>query len=386
MTKLLISLFIKDKDNIINAKVRQSYGMLGGAVGIGCNVLLFIAKFFAGLITGAISITADAFNNLSDAGSSIVTLIGFKMAGKPADRDHPFGHGRIEYISGLFVAMVIMLMGIELIKSSIDKILNPQAITFNMLSIGILLVSILIKLWMAMFNKKIGNIIGSATMKATAMDSLSDCIATTGVLVGMGISYITGLHIDGYVGIIVAIFILFAGFNAAKDTLQPLLGQAPDPEFVKEIEDTVMQHEEIMGIHDMVIHDYGPSSLMISLHAEIPYDMDILEAHEVIDIIEYELKNKFHCEVTIHMDPIVTDDELTNTLRSQISQIVGSIDERLSIHDFRLIKGYLHTNLIFDVLAPFNIGISDKDIMEQVTSEIKKLDKTYYTVITIDKA
>lgn len=385
MTNFLVKLFIKNKDDIGNPHVRQAYGMLGGAVGIVCNLLLFAGKLFAGIITGAISITADAFNNLSDAGSSVVTLIGFKMAGKPADHEHPFGHGRIEYLSGLLVSLAIMLVGVELIKSSLDKIFHPEMVSFSKMSVLILIVSVCIKMWMALFNRTLGNRIHSAAMKATSADSMSDCVATTAVIIGIFISYITGYSIDGYAGIAVALFILYAGFSSAKDTLQPLLGQAPDPEFVKEIEKRVLSHQEITGIHDLIVHDYGPGRIMVSLHAEIPYNIDILQAHDVIDGIEFDLKKEFNCDVTIHMDPIVTDDSLTNEMRIKVSNIVNEIDPCLSMHDFRMTQGPLRMNLIFDVVVPFDCRYTPVEVQTKITAQIKQMDENYYPVIEIDQ-
>lgn len=386
MTDLLISLFIKNKDDLKNHKVRQAYGTMGGAVGIFCNVLLFIGKLAAGLLTGAISIIADAFNNLSDAASSIITLVGFRMAGRPADKDHPFGHGRIEYVSGLLVALAILLMGFELLKSSAEKILSPEAIMFRPLSMGILVVSILVKFWMAGFNKKIGNLIDSETMKATATDSLSDCIATTAVLGGMLIYRFAGVNVDGYVGILVAGFVMWAGFGAAKETLSPLLGTAPDLELVEDIQNEVLDNELIVGVHDMIVHDYGPGRRMISLHAEVPYNVDILEAHDVIDNIEYRLMHKFNCDATIHMDPIVTDDEETNQARELVERIVNECGSELSIHDFRMVEGKTHNNLIFDLVVPFEYDQEVGDITTYIRKEIRKHRENYFAVIKVDRS
>ena len=282
MTNMLVKLFIKNSEAVNQPDVRRKYGMLAGSVGIFCNLILFAAKFLAGILTGAISVTADAFNNLSDAGSSIVMLIGFQMAGKPADKDHPFGHGRIEYITGLFVSLAILLMGLELLKTSIEKMMHPDTMTVGTLSIAILILSILIKFWMSYFNRSLGEKIKSASMKATAADSLSDCIATTSVLLGLIISHFSGYNLDGFLGVLVAFFILFAGYSAAKETISPILGQKPDPEFVKEVSRRILSREEIIGFHDMVIHNYGPGRIMISVHGEVPYPMDIMKAHDVI--------------------------------------------------------------------------------------------------------
>lgn len=385
MTQLLVKLFIKNNENVTDSNVRQQYGVLGGAVGIGCNLLLFICKLFAGIMTGAISITADAFNNLSDAGSSVVTLIGFKMAGKPADIDHPFGHGRIEYLSGLFVSVAIMLVGWELGKTSFSKIMNPLPVTYTVTSVIILIGSVVLKLWMSVFNKSLGKRINSAAMKATAADSLSDCVATSAVLISIAVGYVTGLHIDGYAGMVVAIFIFWAGVGAARDTLRPILGQAPDLMLVKGIEDVVMDHEEIVGIHDMIVHDYGPGRVMVSLHAEIPCAMDFLCAHDVIDEIEYQIKDKFNCEVTIHMDPVSTDDQVTNEIREHVETIVKELHEEMSLHDFRMTQGPLHMNLIFDVQVPFHCKMTEEEVKTMIRLKVKELDKNYFAVINIDK-
>ncbi|HIS63135.1 MAG TPA: cation transporter [Candidatus Scybalomonas excrementigallinarum] len=385
MIRVFVKFFIKDYENIHDASVRQAYGMLGGGLGIACNLILFLAKLIAGIMTGAISIMADAFNNLSDAGSSIVTLIGFKLAGKPADKEHPFGHGRMEYLAGLFISAAIMLVGWQLGTSSIDKILHPEEVTYRMLSIIILIGSVLVKFWMASYNRYLGNKIQSATMKATAMDSLSDCIATTAVLLSIAIGYFTDLQVDGIAGLIVSIFIFIAGINAMKDTVQPLLGQAPDAEFVKGIERVVMSHSAIVGIHDMMVHDYGPGRVMVSLHAEIPVEMDFMEAHDIIDDIEMDIKNEFQCDITIHMDPVVLEDEKTNQMRERVKGIVESVENDLTMHDFRMTTGPLRTNLIFDVVVPYDSKKTDKEIKEEITEQVSQIGENYYARVQIDK-
>lgn len=384
MTNMLVKLFIKNYEALDQPEVRKKYGILGGAVGIICNLILFAAKFFAGILTGAISITADAFNNLSDAGSSIISLIGFQMAGKPADSDHPFGHGRIEYISGLFVSIAILLMGFELLRTSIGKILHPEDMSINLVSLVILILSILIKFWMAHFNKTLGNRIQSASMKATAADSLSDCIATGSVLIGLILSHVTGHNLDGYIGILVAGFILFAGYSAAKETISPLLGQKPDPEFVKELARRITSREEIIGFHDMVIHDYGPGRVMVSVHGEVAYPMDIMKAHDVIDEIEAEIKREMGCDISIHMDPIITNDKETNEMKTEVVKIIRAISNELSIHDFRMTKGPLRTNVIFDVVIPFQFSLTKDELSEKINQELKKINPNCYAVIGID--
>lgn len=385
MTSLLIRLFIKNHSQTENQQVRQKYGLLGGIVGIVCNVALFLAKLVAGLLTASISITADALNNLSDAGSSIVTLIGFKMSGKPADDEHPFGHGRMEYISGFIVSVAIILVGIELIRSSIDKIIHPEEVTFSILSVVILLVSIGVKLWMGLFNRKLGKMIDSAALKATAMDSISDVVTTSTVLLGILVSVLTGFSIDGYAGVIVAIFILYTGFMTAKDTLNLLLGEAPDVKFVQEIEKEVLSYEDVVGVHDLIVHNYGPGRSVISLHAEVSCHIDILKIHDTIDTIERDLKKKFGCDCVIHMDPIVTDDQKINEVHGKMETLVKLIDPSITIHDFRMVEGPTHTNLIFDVVVPHKFRLSDEQVVEAVRYAAQTLDKTYEVVINVDK-
>ena len=329
---------------------------------------------------------ADAFNNLSDAGSSVVTLIGFKMAGKPADTEHPFGHGRIEYLSGLFVAVAILLMGYELLKTSITKIIHPEALEFKLVSVVILVAAILVKLWMAHFNFKIGKKISSEAMKATAVDSLSDCISTGAVLIGLMIFYFLHVNADGYIGAAVAVLVLIAGYNAAKDTIQPLLGSAPDPEIVQQIYDLVLREPMILEIHDMVIHDYGPGRRMVSLHAEVAYDVDILEAHDVIDNIEQKLEEKFQYEATIHMDPVVTDDEELFIARGMVEKLLFEMNENWKIHDFRMVRGNTHTNLLFDLVVESSDMLRAKEIEFDVKKIIHDTDSHYYAVIKVEQS
>ncbi len=384
MITLLSKLFIHDYENVKSPHVRQAYGILCGCVGIGLNVLLFLGKFIAGTISNSIAITADAFNNLSDAGSSFITLIGFKLAGQKPDPDHPFGHGRIEYLSGLIVAFAILLMGVELIKNSFDKILHPQDTQGSLLVVLILVVSILVKLYMSYYNHKIGKRIDSVAMHATALDSRSDTASTLLVLLSILISEGTGYQIDGYCGLLVGAFICYSGIGAAKDTINPLLGQAPEKSFVDEIERIVMSYDMVLGIHDLVVHNYGPGRIMISLHAEVSSKGNILEIHDTIDQIETVLREELNCEAVIHMDPIVTDDEQMNTLKEQLSRIIISIDEELHFHDFRMVKGPTHTNLIFDVLVPYHFKLTDDELKKEITQELQKISPTYFTVIQID--
>lgn len=385
MISLLSKIFIKE-DGEITQQIRKAYGSLCSIVGICLNVLLFGIKYFAGSISGSIAITADAFNNLSDAGSSFITLIGFWYAGKKPDLEHPFGHGRFEYVSGLVVSIAILLMGAELAKSSIQKIIHPQEIDTGNLALVILIISIAVKIYMAFYNKKIGKRIGSAAMEATSLDSFSDTVATTVVLIAMLVMRFTGVNIDGVCGVLVAMFILYAGYNAAKETISPLLGKVPEPEFVEQIEQIVMAHEGILGTHDLIVHDYGPGRIMISLHAEVPGNGDIFVLHDKIDLIERELKKELGCEAVIHMDPIEVDNELVKDVRKRLTEQLKNIEETLTIHDFRMVTGPTHTNLIFDVVAPYNIKLTDKEIAEQVQEQVQKLDLSYIAVINIDKA
>lgn len=385
MVDFLIRLFIPDSQKINDPAVRGRYGILAGGMGILLNLCLFCSKFFAGFFTGSIAITADAFNNLSDAGSSVVTLAGFKMASMPADREHPFGHGRLEYLSGLAISAAILLVGLELGKSSVEKIIHPEAVRMGILPMVILICSILVKLWMAYFNRSLGKRISSSAMMATAADSLTDAAATSAVLVGMAVGHLSGRLIDGYIGLLVAAFILYSGFTTARDSLSPLLGQAPDKEFVASIQQAAMAHPEILGIHDLIVHDYGPGRRIISFHAEVPSNRDILETHDVIDHLEMELRERFQCDVTVHMDPIVIDNAVINALRSQVTKVVKGIDPHLTIHDFRMVDGPTHANLIFDVMAPYQFRMSDSELIETVQQKIKALDPRYFAVVQIDK-
>lgn len=387
MVTILINLLIKEKEDVKNPKVRQQYGMLCGMVGIVLNIFLFLGKFLAGTISHSISITADAVNNLSDAGSSCVTLVGFKMAGAKPDVGHPFGHGRIEYIAGLIVSGAILLMAVELVKTSVSKILHPQPVQFGMLTGIILAISILVKLYMAYYNYRIGKKVDSAAMRATATDSLSDVCATTAVLLAAVAGEITGLKIDGWCGVLVGIFIFYAGIQAAKETLDPLLGQAPEETLVRQIEEIVLAQEEICGIHDLLVHDYGPGRLMISLHAEVPAEGNILELHDVIDNTEVELRRKLNCDAVIHMDPIVTEDQHILSLKKNVEEIIRAIDPVISMHDFRVVVGPTHTNLIFDIVIPYEYKLSDAALTEQIQEHVKeRLGEDHFVVIQVDKA
>ena len=367
---------------------RSAYGKLCGTVGIALNILLFVGKFVAGIISNSIAITADAFNNLSDAGSSLVTLIGFKLAEQKPDSDHPFGHGRMEYLSGLIVSAVILMMGFELVKDSVDKILHPTEVAFSAIVLFILIASILGKCYMALYNFRYGKRFESSTLKATAVDSLSDCVSTTVVLIATVVGHYTDVQIDGFCGVAVGILIFVAGINAARETLSPLLGEAPDPEFVEQIEDIVMNFdkESVIGIHDLIVHDYGPGRRIISLHAEVPAEGNMMSLHDVIDNLEMKLRAELGCLTTIHMDPVVTTDERVKELKEQCVELVRGIGDKLTLHDCRVVFGDSHTNMIFDVVVPFEFYLSDGETIKMIQEKVwEKFGKNYFVVITIDK-
>lgn len=384
MIHLLSGIFIKNRDQVDDQNVRRAYGMLCGVLGIVLNILLFAGKYLAGILSGSIAITADAFNNLSDAGSSVITLVGFKFSGRKADADHPFGHGRIEYLSGFGVSMVIILMGFELLKSSVQKVLSPEPVEAGLLPVLILIVSICVKMYMAYYNRSVGVKINSEAMKATAMDSLSDTIATFAVLISMAVVHITGYNIDGWCGCIVACFVLYAGYNAAKDTLNPLLGEPPSKEFVEEIRSIVLAHPEIIGIHDLVVHDYGPGRRMISLHGEVAGNSNIFEIHDVIDRIEKELGQKLGCEAVIHMDPVEVDNEKIAEIKTELSEKIQDKLPEVSIHDFRMVQGPTHTNLIFDVVVPYEYEKTGSQVKAEIEDIVSKSWENYFAVIHVD--
>ena len=386
MISVLAKWLIPNREQVEDGAVRRAWGALCGCVGIGLNILLFAGKLAAGNLSGSIAITADAFNNLSDAGSSVVTLLGFRLAGKKPDAGHPFGHGRLEYVSGLIVAGLILLMGAELAKSSVDKILHPEAVTFSWLAAGILLASIGVKLYMYLYNRAVGKKIKSAAMSATAADSLSDTAATSAVLLAMVIGKLTDVQLDGWVGLVVALFILWSAVQAARDTISPLLGQAPDPMLVKEIESLVMAHDTVVGIHDLVVHDYGPGRCIISLHAEVPADEQVLELHDVIDNIEEELAQKLHCEAVIHMDPVVVGDPTVTALHQQVAALVKTIDPRITIHDFRMVPGQTHTNLIFDAVIPFDERLTRQQVADRIRQMVSEMEGDYRAVVKVENS
>lgn len=385
MISLLAKIFCKPEGRT-PTQLRTAYGILCGAVGIALNLLLFAGKLLAGTLSGSIAITADAFNNLSDAGSSIITLLGFKIAAKTPDPGHPFGHGRAEYLSGLAVSMLILLMGVELGKESIGKILHPEPVAFSALVLGILAVSVCVKLYMAFYNRAVGKRLDAPALLAVAADSVSDSISTAAVLAAALASRFIGLAVDGWVGAVVAVLILKGGIDAAKATIDPLLGVPPTPEFVREIQDLVMAHKEICGIHDLVVHDYGPGRVMISLHAEVPANEDVLALHDEIDNVEKELREKLGCDAVIHMDPVVTDDGVTEETRRRVQTLIHCIDDAIDIHDFRMVAGPTHTNLIFDAVVPFGFRLTDQEVEQKIRSAVRALDGNYYAVVNVERS
>ncbi len=386
MIQLIIRTFIKNYKDVENHHVRESYGKLAGVVGIISNIILFIIKFTVGILFKSISVTADAVNNLSDAGSSIITLIGFKLSGKPADAKHPYGHARMEYITGLAVSFIIILLGVQLIQTSFDKVLHPEESVFSYLTITVLIISILMKLWQGMFNKKVGKTIHSTALEATAADSINDVVATSAVLLSTIIAKWTGVNLDGYMGILVAVFILVSGVKMIGETINPLLGMAPDQEMVDQIYKKIMSYDTVLGIHDLVVHNYGPQRCFASVHVEVPASQDILISHDIIDNIERDFARDMDIHLVVHLDPIVTDDETTNLLKAQVKHIVKDISPDLSIHDFRAVVGVSHTNLIFDVCVPFSVKMSDAEITGLISRKVKEINPTYYTVIVVDRS
>lgn len=384
MIKLLSRFFIKNRNDTDDPRVRSAYGMLCGIVGIFLNILLFAGKLIAGIISGAISVTADAFNNLSDAGSSLITLIGFRLAGQKPDNTHPFGHGRIEYISGLLVSIAVTLMGFELAISSIERIITPKETEYSLLTVIILAVSVAVKLYMASYNRAIGKKINSDAVKVASVDSLCDSFSTLAVLICTLISHFTSLEVDAYCGLALSVIILIAGIRSAIETLQPLLGQAPDKEFTDKIIRIAKSSPAVLGVHDLIVHDYGPGRRMISLHAEVSDHADLIEAHDAIDNLEKELAHELGCDAVIHMDPIAADDEETKTAKNEAQKRVRQIDERITIHDFRMVKGPTHTNVIFDAAVPFDIKESDDEIKEMIRKGILE-DTGKIAVVTVDR-
>lgn len=384
MTKLLIKMFISNADEVTNPKVRERYGALSSVVGIVCNVLLFIVKFLMGTISGSIAVTSDAFNNLSDCLSCGVTYVSYKLAAKPADSDHPFGHGRIEYLASLFIAVLILMVGVEFLQTSFDKIINPTPINYSHVVVASLVVSVLVKLWLHLFNKELGTITKSSSMLATSQDSLSDALITTVTTVSLVLSLFVDFPIDGFMGLIVSFLILKAGYGIVKDTVDTLLGQPADEETISEILDIVYSYDVTLGVHDVIVHNYGPGHMIASLHVEFDSKYEILAAHDQIDCMEKELYEKLGILTSIHMDPIETDNELLKEKREFVERIINKVNPRLSMHDFRMVVGETHTNLIFDVVLPHELADKSKDVKKQIDAEIQAVYPDHFTVITFD--
>lgn len=384
MFKYLSKRFIKNHNDFKNPKVREQYGTLCSIVSIACNIVLVIFKLTMGAITHSIAIQADGLNNLSDVGSNLASLFGFKLANRHPDSEHPYGHGRIEYVAGLIIAFLILLVGFQSLKDAVLKIVEPEKVTFTIIAVVILIVSILIKLWMAAFNRTVSKDINSATLMAASQDSLNDVMATSATLISLILSLYTDLPVDGIMGAVVSIIVLKAGIDIFKDTVNPLLGMAPDRELIDEIEEYIMSYPEALGIHDLMMHDYGPGRKFLTLHVEVDSNGDIMAVHDAMDLIERSMLDKYHILTTIHMDPVDTNDTLTNELKQMVSNVVKEIDEEYSIHDFRIVSGPTHTNLIFDVLIPSNDEIKHKLLRQQIDQKIKEINPNYFTVMQIE--
>lgn len=384
MTDLLIRLFVKDNQNTSSELVRGRYGKFSGIVGIVSNFILFLVKIIAGILSNSIAITADAVNNLSDAASSIVTLISFKISGKPADAKHPYGHARMEYISGLIVSFIILVLGIQFIISSVKKIVSPQDTMFSWLTISILIVSILIKLWQCLFYRRVSRIINSSALYATSIDSRNDMLATSSLLVASVISVLTGFNLDGYMGVVVAVFIIISGIRLVADTISPLLGMAPSEELVRSIYRKILSYDGIVGLHDLTVHNYGVSKRFASVHCEVSARQDIMVSHDLIDNIERDFLKDMGIHMVIHLDPVIMDDERTNELKSTVQKLIREISNDIHMHDFRVVWGLTHSNLIFDVVVPYKFRLSDEELIELIYERIRELDSSYRSVITVD--
>lgn len=383
MTKLLIRLFIGQHKDVQEPQVRTAYGKLSGWVGIVCNLLLCLGKFTAGILSGSVSIIADAANNLSDASSSIISLLGFKLAEKSADEEHPYGHARYEYLSGFMVAVLVIYIGLQLLKSSADKIIHPSPVVFSWVSIAVLGASILLKLWMMLFNLHVGKLIQSSALKATAADSRNDCISTFAVLAAALISHFTKLELDGWMGLLVAVFILWSSIGLTREALSPLLGKAPDTELTEQIRQRILSYEGVLGTHDLMVHDYGPNRMFASVHVEMAAENDVLESHDVIDNIERDFLRD-GLNLVIHFDPIVTSDAVVNDVRHEIAQLVTSIDSCLTIHDLRMVTGPSHSNVIFDCVVPHKFRMTDAQLRTEIERVVREKHPDYNCVITME--
>ena len=386
MGKLLIRIFVKDHENTDDPRVRERYGKFAGVVGIVSNLILCIMKILIGLVSRSIAIIADGINNLADASSSIITLVGFKLASQPEDEDHPYGHARIEYLTGLFISIVIIVIGLQLLRTSIDKILHPEPLEFSCLTIIILVAAILIKLWQSMFNRSIGRKIRSVTLMATAADSRNDVISTSAVLISVIVGKFTGIQIDGYMGSLVALFIIWSGIQLVRETTSPLLGEAPDQELVDSIAEIVKKEPGVLGIHDLMVHNYGPGKIFASMHIEVDADGDLMESHDMIDNIEKRIKDELHVEFVVHMDPVKTDDPLITKMKKIIADALLPLDGVDNIHDFRIVPGPTHTNIIFDVVLAADCSLSEKEITGIAAEAARSVDNDFYVVITFDHA
>ena len=386
MGKLLIRIFVKDHENTDDPRVRERYGKFAGVVGIVSNLILCIMKILIGLVSRSIAIIADGINNLADASSSIITLVGFKLASQPEDEDHPYGHARIEYLTGLFISIVIIVIGLQLLRTSIDKILHPDPLEFSCLTIIILVAAILIKLWQSMFNRSIGRKIRSVTLMATAADSRNDVISTSAVLISVIVGKFTGIQIDGYMGCLVALFIIWSGIQLVRETTSPLLGEAPDQELVDSIAEIVKKEPGVLGIHDLMVHNYGPGKIFASMHIEVDADGDLMESHDMIDNIEKRIKDELHVEFVVHMDPVKTDDPLITKMKKIIADALLPLDGVDNIHDFRIVPGPTHTNIIFDVVLVADCSLSEKEITGIAAEAARSVDNDFYVVITFDHA
>lgn len=386
MRNLLIRALVKNHEDVTNSKVRESYGRLAGLVGVLTNLLLCVSKITIGTLAGSIAIIADGVNNLADTSSSIITLIGFKLASMPSDKEHPYGHARFEYLTGMAISLLIIFLGAKLLTTSFDKVLNPEPLEFSLIIVLVLLLAIGVKIWQASFNTAIGKIINSSTLKATATDSRNDVISTGAVLLSILAGRLTGLQLDGYMGCIVALFIIYSGIQLIRETSSPLLGKAPDPELVQEIENRICAYEEVLGIHDLVVHDYGPGRIFASVHVEVDAYGDLIKCHDVIDNIERNISDDLKIHLVIHMDPLETQDPLTQELNERVCEILKSLDGVIGFHDLRVVKGYTHCNIIFDIVISPECKLTESYIRDHVQDQLQLIDKTYYVVVIFDKS
>lgn len=384
LTELLIKIFMKNYEDESKFKMRERYGKFASVVGIASNFLLFFIKITVGIIFNSVSITADAINNLSDSGAALVTLVGFKISGKPADSKHPYGHARMEYIAGLVVSFIVLFLGFQMGKASIEKILHPQESNFSVIALVMLIISILIKLWQYLFYRKIGKTIDSLTLLATSIDSRNDIIATSAVFVAVILTRLTGFDLDGYMGLVVAVLITITAINLIKETVSPLLGNAPSKELVDNINEKILSYDGIIGLHDLIVHNYGVARCFATVHCEVCAEQDIMISHDIIDNIERDFSKEYNIHLVIHLDPVVTNDTKTNELKALVNDIIGKISNKISMHDFRVVWGISHLNLIFDVVAPFDFDLSDCELIKCISEEISKIDKTYNSVIMVD--